>query len=848
MRAVLLAAGLSPAYGEAPPAAPPPATQPAEIARFIEQMADPRYRVRQEAYEQLRLMGPAILEMLYPYRNHADPEIRTRVRELLSSYSWLSTGAMVVKVQPNSRAEQLGFQPGDVIVRMNDTDITGQNEIPLLRATTNRTLVVWRAGRLREVPVPPGIIGFYSTNWDMTKGGENQSAGFAALAAGRIEEAYARLNQAFLDGMEDTWGVVALAGAAEHALDHPRAMEVYDRLLRNAWYFHAQSEMNLLERQFGLPLSGLYTAVLLDRLKNRPAGVAPPDVEQVRAHLVGPGRNWRLAKEIKPATARPDYAAIYLALREGRLRQAINDYAVSGKETAATALAVQAAVRELDVKSACDAAWELVSAYVERTAPAQEAAVSLWAVAAAAADGNDAQVSRLVPNSTGLDRFMQLLQTASPQWRAHTAVASRLGPFMMTKVVDMNMLSESAKRAYVRETLELMAISKGGAAEDWDRAAPAMNLAALRWPELEALRGRFLLRYGRYDEARKALALAGTPDQPAGQPAEDDRPERPRNPAAARNELEAMKRAVEFLSAGAARLDKDWAELKGTLYLYPGRAEKTHWAVRWDGQAILVDTAGKLRQYPGLAAGQSHQANAGDRIVAAGESTLCLRRGQIYLLDEDKGRWIVTHAAAGDWPSAEPAENAPGLDLALRHVVAAHPAGGPGRELWAYCAGPGGWQLFQFGGDIALAVRPADRKVLDLSREISGLARQDTPVAVYRITMVAGKPRAAFIPTDHGLWTLDADGKLQAVPLADAPAKVMVRILPRPERADKLYVGLPPQQGGKVYELDLATMRAGATKGFCSFGPDEYNPLDFAAVPMGYAIQAIFERGQAGRQ
>jgi len=98
---IALAASLA-AQTRPAPLSPPRATQPAEIGRLVEQMGSSDYKSRQEAYDRLRQMGPGILDLIYPYRNHADPEIQTRVRELILSYRWLTRGAMMVKIQPNS--------------------------------------------------------------------------------------------------------------------------------------------------------------------------------------------------------------------------------------------------------------------------------------------------------------------------------------------------------------------------------------------------------------------------------------------------------------------------------------------------------------------------------------------------------------------------------------------------------------------------------------------------------------------------------------------------------------------------------------------------------------------------
>jgi hypothetical protein len=66
------------------PARPDPAPAPAaEAARLVEQLADPDYRVREQAIEGLRRLGPPALPALKAAADHPEVEVRRRVHELI---------------------------------------------------------------------------------------------------------------------------------------------------------------------------------------------------------------------------------------------------------------------------------------------------------------------------------------------------------------------------------------------------------------------------------------------------------------------------------------------------------------------------------------------------------------------------------------------------------------------------------------------------------------------------------------------------------------------------------------------------------------------------------------------
>lgn len=80
--AVVLTLAALPGLRASSPA--PPAGPPLSVPRLVEQLGDADYRERDRAGRLLRGLGPAALAELRPARNHADPEVRRRVNEIVA--------------------------------------------------------------------------------------------------------------------------------------------------------------------------------------------------------------------------------------------------------------------------------------------------------------------------------------------------------------------------------------------------------------------------------------------------------------------------------------------------------------------------------------------------------------------------------------------------------------------------------------------------------------------------------------------------------------------------------------------------------------------------------------------
>ena len=96
-----------------------------------------------------------------------------------------------------------------------------------------------------------------------------------------------------------------------------------------------------------------------------------------------------------------------------------------------------------------------------------------------------------------------------------------------------------------------------------------------------------------------------------------------------------------------------------------------------------------------------------------------------------------------------------------------------------------------------------------------------------------------------GLWSLAADGQLArlAMPLPDQ--NVMTVLMAWPLTPGKAYLGVAPQQGGQVVEMDLATGRLRLTEGYNGQGPDDAFAArgDFTELhPCDAGLQEIHRR------
>jgi len=824
------AAGGPPASG---PARPLSATEEAAVVKLIARMGASSYSERQAAYDALSRMGPSILPVLQRYRDHDDAEISARVASLIKQVGWTQRGALVVRIQPGTQAVKLDFRPGDAVVKVDDTDITCTADLMEMDDSTPRTCTVWRCGRLLTRKAGPGKIGIYIRNWDFDRGGEAHARGLSAAVDGEFERAYRLLLKAGDHWADDPWTQQVMVGLAEYNLDHQRAMEHYRdvrSILRDTGAWAHEFEDGPIR---GLPLAGAHTAWLLERARREE--FSPDLYGELIDWFTRQGRNLPLARHYaarkwpEVGSGRDLYrhrcARLRIAFHDRRWPDVLSEYEqIEGLGAQAAREAVLAALQAGDVPRAGRIGLGIIAAYAAGRLGSFDASHSLAALAAAAAAGREDLVQAFQRELRGLGRE-QLGSLFAHDVRylfTYRSVNAGLSPMLSAWAAA----APSDRLQYVY--LDALRFLPGCSPAMWRR--DFARYAGGDWQPEEYhhwLNAEAMLRFGRYEEARRAAGKFY-----------------PKYVG-----LEASRKAVEFLSANARRLETDWSVLKGVIQVYDAAAEGSRWAVRYDGRTFHVGPDGKLREFPGLTPGEVHRSICGDCIRSFGTGTVYVRRGQIYLLDEKAGRWIKTHTS----PARVPAygfcfDDATG-PVVLRHAMKHYPLADGGRELKFREAAPGGWRLYHFNGDRVLAVRRGTREVVDLGRRIGRQAGLARPAAVYRIWVRGPKP---LIPTDAGLWTMEAAGKLSRIDLGLREPNVMVSVLSWPKREGRRYVGVAPQQGGQVFEIDLATYKATLTEGYCGMGPaDSYHWFmhdrhEKRFVPGERAVQALCERAAAG--
>jgi len=152
----------------------------ARIAELIEQMGDDRYAVREAAQEKLVALGPESVPALQRHRNHKDPEVRLRVREIIKRHAHLEQGAIILRVNSDSPAERLNMKVGDVVVRIDETNITDKHGLSEY-GFPPRTYLVWRDGALLEIESGEGPVGIRLGDWRLDRGGADHARGLAAV-------------------------------------------------------------------------------------------------------------------------------------------------------------------------------------------------------------------------------------------------------------------------------------------------------------------------------------------------------------------------------------------------------------------------------------------------------------------------------------------------------------------------------------------------------------------------------------------------------------------------------------------------------------------------------------------
>jgi hypothetical protein len=832
-----------------------PTTNPAAVAahdlsRRVDRLVDDLGAVdgarRGAAAAALREIGVEALPLLEPHRDHPDAEVAAAVQTLIASYGWLRDGAIVAYVMPNTAAQRAGLRVGDVIAKVDETDVTAEWEVDRARSGAENTFHVWRDGKVFTARLPAGWIGTSYGGWRFDKGGVEHARGvaLAATPAGHAE-AYRLLLSAWRNGMDDPWALGLVASLAERHLDHATAMVAYGQMhgrLEGCWRTHASTDLYY----YNLPFNGPHADHLLTQLRRGPlTGFLAHELFDFATRH---GRNLPLARDLEAmpqvngAAGNPHWrffdmaARVMVAHHDRRWDDALgafdNAFYINGTtQDLPKEFALRSAVAAGRTGKAAEIGADAARRYAGTPNAAGTIAHALYALAAASAAGDAAAERDVAAALQRLNhaRFLAALALEPREVLLHPGVVPAARRLLEATVTP-------ADPAWARELL--LAVVAGAeelTADDWARVIDrwGRGLTSAAWHEAD-LTAR--LRVGDYGVARKAVErLAG--------PAEEAR---------ARREM------IGKIEAQAAA----WAALEPPLTQVV-RVEEVGgatWAARHDGRLFRIDGDGKAREFAGLPPPSRVPSALRPRLAATrGRTTLCLpgpraadrqSYGEFYVLDEAAGRWVDATALPADAELLEFADAHATATLALlRHADKAYPlTDGLRRRFHAWRAADA-HTLCWLEGNTLLVRDARTGAVRDLGDEIATAAKRLKRVDVYAVP--PAEEGRLWIPTSAGLWRLDlAEGGLSRIPLGLKDEDVPVVPLTEPQRVAppgaRLF-GVAPQHGGQVVAVDVTSGAATATGGFCGLGPDDWFGVHRTSRPLE-VWQAVDRLYRARRQ
>ncbi len=123
-------------------------------------------------------------------------------------------GALISTVEKGSPADKAGLQPGDIILKLNDTDIADSSDLPPLVANlqpgTRVTLEVWRKDQPLQIAMTLGKLGSETIAANEAGGSSNGKLGLAVRPLTPEERRQADVHNGLL--VEDASGPAARAG------------------------------------------------------------------------------------------------------------------------------------------------------------------------------------------------------------------------------------------------------------------------------------------------------------------------------------------------------------------------------------------------------------------------------------------------------------------------------------------------------------------------------------------------------------------------------------------------------------------------------------------------------------
>lgn len=791
------------------------------VDQTIDALGDADFATRKAATEKLEQFGPEVVPFLQRYREHDDPEIRSRVLRVIRSFGWMEKGAIINRVTPGTAAARAELRSGDVIVKIDEIDINSHLELEKVSDDVPVTYYFWRAGKVLKVQLPPGLKGYFASNWDIAKGGNDQSRGLSVLAGNNPDyaEAFRRLRAARELGMDDPNSIIVLAGLASRALDRDLADECFKSVLAHVF---CTATHRTSEEELNIPVTSPYTSWLMDRYANGAIGAELS--HQLVDWFANAGRNGPMLEEvaIKPQADRPkfgfcrfyeDAARAKLDLHLRRYESAVAIPALPKEFPDLPAyhqvnvVGLQAAIRA--GKSAEAARLGLLMLEDKALSGPTRPEPAMWGLASAAAQGDEASVDLFLTRLGQLKgpKLKTIESLASLDALNHPAAGAAL-----RKHLDDHKLWSRPGRLHQIALANLVA-DPTATAETFDRWTRDSKLEDVD----SALLATILtgaLRFGDFD---RAATIVDTLEK--------------RFPDKFVFGRGSARRVIAFCKQNAGKLTGAWKELQGAVQMTP--ADKRIWVMRYDGQVFCVEGNLTVKHYEGLVVPPAP--------VSAVYSHFTLRPGgvavlypygrtdpsvsgrrdrvMVLVLGENPQKWVPML----DWdgPSDFKERGEVVRAMADRLVGKSYPAL-PGGTLRDYSRV--GNDLMWYEGDILVHVQIAAQKVRDIGAEIGRLAGRDRPVRVYL-------PEERFdtrwvLFSDCGVWAFDTrDGSLGRIPLGLKDENIITCALPRQQfgkNGDNTFIGVSPQQGGQIFIFDPRTKKVTPTKGYCGLGPNDW--------------------------
>lgn len=778
-----------------------------QVLELIRQMGAEKYKDRSEAYEKLKAMGADIIPLLQPHLKNPDPEIANRVARLMDASKWMLTGAMITRVivtppgEPHIavmemrindrmvkivRAEDLGLRVGDVIVRIDDADITRPEDIEAQQTPGQHTYHILRQGKVITFKVDGAVKDLWEVPWSVAKGGNDIMRGMLALDNSQYDLAFGRFVAAEAEGFDEEWAMILGAALGEYNLKHKDAMRLYAKARQAHDGDYTYISLPYESPALGSALISCHAAWLLGQSTlTKPAG---PLFEQ-------PGLSFCLEKasnlpleeacltKLSPAQ---EQVMAEMAYWRGHADQAWRAYKKDPK--------VLDPYKALDLcarRGDLDEATRIVNAAEDMRSRGQYTVLAMaMATAMATAMGRD-----------------DLARDLADKMLAPTLEAKDANTFLWE-------VSNANYNLWRRRGIEIL--------------CERVDLKRELWKDDKGI-------------AFYTNRLASIIGRPGADPVAGLLPFSNR-----RDNDKGVETANVFRKDNAQRISTDWSALKQAVLVYDGPAGG-RFVVSSASTVSYLDKDGGVHATTGL----DGEMVPCELISCQPTGSVCIQGRQVYLYDEQARRWLSSYIAGRVEVDGNILENyrTPAFPLMLRHMIEKRPAGPYERWLETVKRDADGWTFWGFSDDLMVAVNEKTSTVVDVSAEMARQLKRQRPPAVYRSFI--GPPR--LLCTEAGLWAMEGRGGLRRLELPLPSNDVMVSIMPFPVVPAKIYVGVAPQQGGQVVEMDAKSLSCRLMDGgYCGFGP---RGLSFAedksfaehrmTLGMDYAVAELARQRQA---